>query len=91
MRIARLKLAEVRWLDAHVVGSGAWTEADEVERTSSGPAVCMSVGYVVHANETVVALAPTFSQSMGDPEHVGEFGPTISIPRGMVKSVRYLK
>jgi hypothetical protein len=91
MQVSQLKLAEVIWLDAHVIGGGAWTAAEEVEKKSAIPALCRSVGYVVHNNPAVVALAPTYSTDAATPDDVGEFGPTLSIPRGMVKKIRYLK
>lgn len=89
MKFDKLRLAEVIWDDAHVIGGGAWTDAGSVVIETAAPQRCRSVGYVIHNTPAIISLAP--SAGCGLDGNVDQLGPVVCIPRGMVVRQRFLK
>jgi hypothetical protein len=76
----RFPLVVVEWVDAY--STDPWTpvwEFDDEEKA------CRSVGYLVKKGKKHLHVAGTFSES-GD-----DAACTMSIPRGMVKRITYIK
>jgi hypothetical protein len=77
----RWPLVEVEWLDAHACGG--W-ETPATYRADA-PAVCCSVGYLLHRTRAALTLV----QSCG--LTTGEVTDALTIPRGCVRKMRRLR
>jgi len=74
----RYPIVEVRWLDA--LELGGWTEHKDV---TNKPMPSRTVGYLIREADDALTVA-----GLVNANHVAL---AVTIPRGMVTSVRYLK
>jgi hypothetical protein len=70
-------LKEVTWLDA--VALSQWMAAGAVQE----PIRAVTIGYVLHEDETYIQLAGTVATD-------GEYNQSMTIPKGMVLSIKEL-
>lgn len=87
----KLPLIEVTWNDAHSYGSAAWSNYDEeAKEVISHAETCYSVGYALpETNEKVVCIAASYN--VGANDKIQQISGHMSIPRGMVVSIRKLR
>ncbi len=78
----RPRFVEVRWHDA--ISLATWTSTKDLPSEAKTPE-CISRGWLMVDDKRQVTLAATISENGDD---VGE---VVSIPRGMVVSMRTLK
>ena len=76
------KLVEIEWIDSCT--GGGWRSQDSY-LDDAHPAICRSIGYLLHKDAERVVVLQTMSSSSG---HVSD---SMTIPRVAVKCMRVLK
>lgn len=88
--MAKGKLVEVTWIDAHSYGGASWTAYDDDAKAAMSRAeVCTSVGFIFHQSKESLAIVASVSYDKDG--GVCQIGGHMTIPRSMIKKVRTLK
>ena len=76
------------WHDAFTHCESPWITQEELRKETQGHQVCRTLGWVVREDDEYV----TISISIGDgsEDDIGDCGPAVSIPRGMIVEIKEL-
>ncbi len=81
-RSKRYYAVQVTWHDAFTVDK--WRPTEEHVDVGKSPCVCVSVGWLLYQDKDIVVIGQSLSAGG---TRVGE---SLTVPRGMVKQLRYL-
>lgn len=76
------RFVEVTWWDSH--SSANWRSWDETLEQHKDPCICVTIGFLIKQDKFAVSVASSIGPN------TGTYGGVWTIPRGMVKRIRYL-